>query len=394
MTHGYLATVLDLSLPVGAGQRAAQTLGRGVTAALKILEEAPRLRLEVALAGAVTLALLRWGEERSLQLLAERAAAGQVTFLTTACFGAFLPLVPGREAARQLDLCERVNRDALGEAVYRPEGLFPPQLGYSRTVAELARRRGYGQVLADGLAWQGGAPLPRERHFTLRDKPGLHVFFVDRALSEALAQGAPRMAEIRRRVAPRAAGGAVVRLPASALIDDSAALRFLGALAVSDTVLPASLEDLLALFSEREQVEPLASALGTDPVELASGVQFAKWSAPGNELHALLWRLAQIASGEAARLEEAGTEEAPPGLAALRARLDESLDCSAWLFASGKPELDLARVYEGGRRLLEAVRAGGADVRPSALAQAEHAWARLERRVAEIALEPAGAHAP
>ena len=391
MNHAYLATVLDLSLPLGAGQRAAQALGHGVSAALRILEESPHLRLEVALAGAVTLALLRWGEERSLQLLAERAAAGQVSFLNTACFGAFLPLIPEREASRQLDLCERVNRDALGQGVYRPEGLFPPQLGYSRSVAELSFRRGYGRVLADGLSWHGGAPLPRARHFTLRDKPELDVFFVDRALSEAIAQGPP-MAEIRHRVAPRVPGGAVVRLPSHALLDDGVALRFLEALAASDAVLPASLEDLLALFPEREPVEPLASALGTDPVELASGVQFAKWSAPGNELHALLWRLAQIAAGEAARLEETGAEEAPPGLTSLRARLDESLDCSAWRFASGKP--DLARVGEGGRRLLETILAGGADVRPSALAQAEHTWARLERRLAEVALEPAGAHTP
>jgi len=387
-----LATVLDLSLPIGDGQAPARLVGSGVVAAMRALEARPRLRMEVALCGAVTLSLLRWGEERCLQMLAERAAAGQVSFLTTASFGAFLPLVPEAEASRQLDLCERVNLDALGEVVYRAEGLFPPQLGYSRSVAELALRRGLPRVLADSLAWHGGAPLPRARHFTLRDRPGMHVFFVDRGLSEGIARGALCMKEVHHSVAPRASGYAVVRLPPRSL--ERTGPAFLAALAASPSVLPASLDDVLALFPEVEPVEPLASALGTDPAELASGVQFAKWSAPGNELQALLWRLAQIASAEAARLEEGSSGSATLGLAALRARLDESLDCAAWRFASGKPELDLGRVREGAQRLLCAVRAGGAQVRRSALAQAELAYERLERRCAEAALERESSPAP
>ncbi len=96
----------------------------------------------------------------------------------------------------------------------------------------------------------------------------------------------------------------------------------------------------------------------------------------------------KIASEEAARLEGLSATAA---FAALRGRLDESLDCAAWRFASGKPELDLARAEGGGRQLLEAVRAGGAEVSPSARAQAEQAFARLAQRCAEIARERSSA---
>jgi hypothetical protein len=390
MRHAYLATVLDLSLPIGGERAAAAGLGAGILAALGQLEAAPRLRMEVALSGAVSQALLRWGEERPLQKLAERAVAGQVSFLSTACYGAFLPLVPWREAARQLELSERINREVLGEVVYRTEGLFPPQLGYSRSIAELALSRGATRVLADGLAWHGGAPLPRARHFTLRERPQMRVFFVDRRLSDEIALGIERLDHFRGWIArhlSRAPGYAVVRLPSRSL--SKAALQYLAALASTEAVVPASLEDTLALFPEVEPVEPLPSALGTDPSELASGIQFAKWSAPGNELHALLWKLAQITAAEAARLEDEG--DAGPSYAAMRAQLDESLDCAAWRFASGKPELDLARVQEGGWRLLQAVRAGGAEVDPSARTQAEQAYARLEQRCAEAAHERSGA---
>lgn len=389
MSHAYLATVLDLSLPIGGDHASANALGGGLQAAMGQLEAAPRLRAEVALSGAVSRALLRWGEERPLQLLAERAAAGQVSFLATACYGAFLPLVPEREASRQLDLSEEINREVLGAAVYRTGGVFPPQLGYSRSIAELALRRGAPWVMADALGWHGGAPLPRARHFALRDRPQMRVFFVDRALSDELAQGAPRRGDFRswiRRHLPRSPSYAVVRLPSRSLSKE--APPYLAALATCDAVRPASLQEALALFPEVEPVEPLPSALGTEPSELASGVQFAKWSAPGNELQALLWKLAQIASEEAARLEGLSATAA---FAALRGRLDESLDCAAWRFASGKPELDLARAEGGGRQLLEAVRAGGAEVSPSARAQAEQAFARLAQRCAEIARERSSA---
>lgn len=380
MKRAYIAPVVDLSLPLDDGEKAARALGDGLRALLAILEREPAQRVEVALAGAVTQALLRWGQERALQVLAERASAGQVSFLATACWGAFLPLVPAREAARQLDLNERVNRDALGEWVYRADGLFPPQLGYSRSVAELAFARGLPQILADALAWRGGAQVPRDRHFALQGHAGFHVFFVDRALSQALDAGRLDPETIHRIVAPRRSGYAVVRIPGRTLAPGSGPLRLLAALYGRTPTVAALLEEILALFPEVETVEPIACALGTEPGELASGVQFAKWSAPGNELQALLWRLAQIASDEAFRLdgEEAG--------GAIRAVLDESLDCSAWRFASGKPELDPRRTAAGGLTLISALRAGGGRVLPERREEAEEIHERL-RRLCDLRVE-------
>lgn len=378
MKRAFAVLVLDLSLPptgdsgTGAAAASSRQVGAGLTAALRLLEADPALRLEVALAGGVVQKLLRWGEERALQLLAERASAGQVAFLSTAAWGAFLPLVPEREAQRQLDLSDAIGREALGDWVYRPEGLFPPQLGYSRSVADLAAKRGLSRVLADALALSGGGRLPRDRHFTLRGRPGFHVFFADRALSLALERGRLSGPEdLHRAIAPHRSGYAVLRVPARTLSVGAPPLRLLAAFSPRSGAAPAGLREILALFPEVEEVEPIACALGTDPGELASGVQFAKWSAPGNELHALLWRLAQLASEETERL--AGVPEGGP----MRARLDESLDCASWRFASGKPELDLARVARGAASLLGAIRVGGARVRPELLARAEEVAARL-----------------
>jgi len=373
--RAYVTPVLDLSLPLGEEEIAG--VSSGLRALLSLLEERPFLRVEVALSGAVTMALLRHGEERALQMLAERSGAGQVAFLSTACFGAFLPLLPSGEAWRQLELNESVNREALGDFVYRPEGLFPPQLGYSRSIAELGVKRGLKRIVVDDLAYRGRRrPLPKNRHFVLAGAENLVVFFLDRALSESLASRPLDPAALRREIDGRLAASAVLRIPARALCDGSPPMKTLAALEPRSPVVPSSLSELLALFPEQEVIEPLPCALGTEPAELGSGVPFAKWSSPANELHALLWRLVELAAAEAARLDASSPG---PGWR-LRARLDASLDCAAWRFASGRPALDLRRVREGGARLLDAVVAARPAVRERTLAEARELFARLTQR--------------
>ena len=381
MREACLTTVLDLSLPLDDDAGVVARLSAGLCSCLELLRVHPRLKLELALAGGVTSALLRFGHERALQLVAERASAGQISFLSTASHGGFLPLLPPGESFRQLELTHQQNNGALGDFVYRPEGLFPPQLGYSRRIAELAKRRGMRRIVLDDLAYHGGSvQLPRERHFNLRGEQRLALFFIDRRLSEAVAGGHGASAEaIRAAIPSRKPGYVVVRVPARALHSGGPAEQLLTSVAHADHLLPALLEDLLAFFGDLEEVEPFACALGTDPGELASGVPYPRWSAPGNELQAILWRLAQLASAEAARATLARGDDAQ-ALGRLRLCLDEALDCSAWRYAAGRPERDPERVVEGGRRLLEALRAGRPAVSTAALSEGEELFAHLEQR--------------
>lgn len=404
MSHVYLNLILDLSLPVEEDPATIRRLSHGLTEALKILSADPRQRVEVALCGAITQALLRQGEDRPLQMLAETASRGQATFLSTAAFGAFLPLVPRIEAQRQLAINDRINRDGLGDTVYRPEGVFPPQLGYSRTIAEIAMAPGRTRrLIVDGLAYHGGHELPRNRTFRLSGQPRLSVFFCDRAASEAIDHGRIRDARELEQFVRRPPGYVIARIPGRLLLDGGPGLRLLASLSSQTQVRPASLVDLLGLFPEFEDVEPLACALGTDPTELAAGVPYAKWFAPGNELHAILWRLVQLVSEQASRATPsrnplspeyllprasrrlALAEPSPPALKLLRLRLDSALHSAAWRFASGKPEFDPDKVREGGLRLLEALRAGGDEVESEIRDEAEALYQRLDQRCTELA---------
>src|SRR5690606_6505025 len=106
--------------------------------------------------------LLRHGQAGILQELAAGVERGQVELAGGTLSHALLPRLPRREVERQLRLGHERMREAMGRS-WRPQGLLPPALAWSRQVAEVAADRGLHWVLADELALGrlGGAPTKR-----------------------------------------------------------------------------------------------------------------------------------------------------------------------------------------------------------------------------------------
>lgn len=366
MRHVLLAPVLDWSTPLARGAIEVHRCADGLSAVVAILARHPGLRATVAIASSVTRALLRHGAAEPLRLLGERAGDGQVAFLSTAAHGAFLPLLPIREAVRQLELNDAQNLEALGDFVFRPVGLFPPQLGYGPGLAGLAAMRGLRHLVLDELAYSGGErPLPHDRHFQVASSP-VQPVFLDGKLSVRIESGLVVHAARLLDTLHERRGHVAVRIPGRTLGPSGPGLALLLSAAHHRRILPALLDDVCAAFPEVEAVEPVACALGTEVKDLAEGVPYPRFGHPGNAWHSRLWRLVEIAAREAERLSRT-----PGGTDGLRPCLDEALDSAAWSAGSGRPGKDLDRVREGARLLVAALRAGGRLVRHEALEDAE-----------------------
>jgi hypothetical protein len=378
MRHLLLAPVLDWSMPLAHEGLQIHRCADGLAAVVTVLARHPGLRITVAIAGSVTRALLRYGASEPLRLLSERASDGQVAFLSTAAHGAFLPLLPIGERARQLQLNDAQNVASLGDFVFRPVGLFPPHLGYGPGLVGLAATRGLRFLVLDELAYSGGErPLPRDRHFRVASSP-VQPIFLDRQLSARIAGGlVVHAAQILDAFHGRR-GHVAVRIPGRTLGPSGPGLALLLSAANHRRILPALLDDVCAAFPEVEAVEPVACALGTERKDLADGVPSPRFGHPGNVWHSLMWRLVTIAAREAERL----SREASNGSGGLRACLDEALDSAAWSAGAGRPELDfdLERVREGARLLVGALRAGQGSVRREALEDAEAILEGLSER--------------
>src|SRR5262249_50210171 len=134
----------------------------------------------------------RYGHRDVVRGLAELAEAGTIELTGSAMFHPILPLLPRREMRRQIQLNEHACRRYLGEA-FRPQGVFPPEMCYSRDVALIVRDLGYRWILVDEVArgtdlGSSSASLER-RCYALEGLGEFYAFLKERPLSAKLTYG-------------------------------------------------------------------------------------------------------------------------------------------------------------------------------------------------------------
>jgi len=106
--------------------------------------------------------------------------------------------------------------------------------------------------------------------------------------------------------------------------------------------------ELLHLFPGGQEVEPLASSWSTSADEIGAGDPFPLWRSPGNEVHALQWRLVEVVvalTATASRLAENDESRRYAELAEMA--LQPALQSCQFWWASRRPMWDPTLVYRG-----------------------------------------------
>lgn len=366
----WLAVVLELYAPPEdpEGKAVVEAARACFRPLLALLARYRNASVTLALDPGLARMLLRHGQAGILQEVAAATERGQVELAGGARNHALLPRLPRREVERQIRLGHEEMVQAMGRS-WRPQGLMPPALAWSRHVGEVAADRGLRWVLADELALGRLGDAPRRRVATLRGRPDVLLFFRDRAVSRCLSRGENLGLD-------RGDGYRVAVVPGIAFCAGSASLAGMERLLAGDGPMLTTLSTLASAFPDREAVEPLPSSWRTTVEELAAGLPFAAWSAPDNEIHALLWRLVALGLAEAQRLAaEDGTSAA---FTRMRTLLDEGLHTAPFRFASGRPWWQPEAVRRAARRLGDALEASGEIVCAATREEAALLLARID----------------
>jgi predicted glycosyl hydrolase (DUF1957 family) len=345
---------------------------------VEMLKAHPHGRITLNINACLTELLDKCGHGDVIEGLKALAERGQIEFTGSVKYHPILPLIPRAEMERQIRLNEETNRHYFGK-IYQPAGFFPPEMCYSKAVAEVVQRLGYRWIIVDEIAYSGrlGA-APTERCFTVSGLDSFGVFFKERRVSAGITYGScPNLEAFRRFLAegPPIDGYLLSGTDGEVYGHHRPGQERLLEEAFDDTqITTVTVSELFDLFVDIEEVEPLDSSWSTWEDEMAEGIPYPQWRDPSNPIHELQWDLARLA------LKALGASESDsPAHLIARQHLDEGLHSCQWWWASCRPWWDTGMVDRGAALLVEAVKTLEGTVDPAVIAEAEALQERIHR---------------
>jgi len=146
-----------------------------------MLEEHDNVKICLNISGILIELLREFDLDDTIEQVQNLVADQKLEILGTAKFHPILPLIPEKEAQRQILLNEDVNRKEFNN--WEKNGFFPPELSISSKVAKFIRQSGYEWVIMSGLA----CPLEWPYEYIYSSPNGLKLFFRDDILSNKVA---------------------------------------------------------------------------------------------------------------------------------------------------------------------------------------------------------------
>lgn len=290
-----------------------------------------------------------------LRLLAER---GQIEFTASAKYHPFLPLIPEHEIRRQIELNTETNRRFFGD-VYQPHGFFPPEMGYSRKVADVVRSMGFEWMIIDELAFSGKLhDMMWDTTYQLAGAENFTIFFRERDTSFRILS-----AEVGVSIF---SAGMLKKLLGPRLQSDEYLLTAMDGETFGhhrpglDALLfelyhvpelqPLTLSEVRQHIQKHATVEPLSSSWALMRKDLEQRTPFSRWNDETNIIHQMQWELTNLAIASVAKV---ATDD--PAYGQLRTDLDRAVHSDQYWWASASPWWSIEMIEAGAKELKDVV---------------------------------------
>ena len=350
---------------------------------IALLGEFERGRATVNINGSLTEMLMNCGHEDVVAGLRRLAEQGRIELLGSAMYHPILPLIPGPEIVRQIDLNHATNRRAFGD-VYAPRGFFPPELAYGANILEHVASTGHHWILTSGIACATEWPVNVVHR--IEGRPELSVLFRDDIVSNRISfkdiDGFGFIDHLRSSTRDGTSTYVVTAMDAETFghhVRDWERLFLAHVYAQFDNepapVAPdvkqsvslasqhrhilevraprgrelrvVTASELVDLFPAGAATAPRASSWSTSGDDLASGVPYPLWNDPRNAVHTLLWRHLHICVELVALATRTTSPDARRYADISRGLLDQALHSCQFWWASRRPMWDLNMIERG-----------------------------------------------
>ncbi len=296
----------------------------------------------------------KYGYQDLIDGLATAGREGKIEFTACAKYHALLPLLSPEETLRQITINDETNRHYLGDA-YQPKGIFLPEMAYSPELAPTLEAAGLEWVLMDEIAYNGQVDaIDYTKRYTIKGTK-LGVFFRERRVSNMIMAAAVRdVAQLKTALRAEIASDRYILtgMDGETFGHHRPGLEKLLFQTFDDADLNlVHISDLIKLYPEAVECEPVGSTWASSPQDIAQGIQFISWNDPTNPIHALQWELRDLVITRFYELPQDDAE-----YPRLRQSLDSALASDQFFWASAKPWWSFEQIEEGAKSLLDILR--------------------------------------
>lgn len=323
---------------------------------IDVLKKNPNYKITLNITACLTEYLNQVGFTKLIDELKTLIKKKQIELTGSAAFHPLMPLIPLKEAKRQIQVNYEINKRYFGK-LYQPRGFYLPEMAYAPQIAKAIKQAGYEWIVLDEISFDGkinGLHIDYQQKY--KDKQsGLEVVFRQRKFSKTFVPGTieqllqqPHPPEI----VVTATDG---ELYGHKYVDyDQTHYKILR----NKQLTTLTVSEFLSSLTNKKNIKPIPASWESTPQELKKNIPYSLWGHPKNKIHAKLWQLADFAL----KLNYRHLKD--PNHFASRLHLERGLaSCTFW-WASGKdfkmfnpPAWNPTEVEKGALELLRSIRA-------------------------------------
>ncbi|RJQ30607.1 hypothetical protein C4572_04060 [Candidatus Parcubacteria bacterium] len=308
-----------------------------------------RAKITLNISGVLCDLLEKNGCSDVLESIKNLIDAGKLEITGSAKYHAFLPLLPESEIERQIVLNEETLDKYFGKN-WKKGGFFPPEMAYSKKVAEVAKRLGYKWMIVDEMAFPPGKKIEKDVIYEIKGIKDFHVFFRERNLTFKILSGSrvSSLPAIMKFLEKRIGNSeySVTAMDGETFGHHRPGLEnLMFDLLREESIKPATITELLDIFPKKEIIEPRPSTWAAVPRDFEVGEPYFRWKSSGNQIQQWQWELLELAAEIVSRNEDED----------IRGRLDRALHSDQFWWSSARPWWSLEWIERGAYDLKEII---------------------------------------
>ncbi len=309
-------------------------------------------RLTINISGSLLVLLDRYGYLDIIETIKELHSRGIIELTATACYHAFLPLLPKTEIIRQIDTNAEIVCKYIGNSV-KFAGFFPPEMGINIYLMDILDDMGFKYVLVDEIACEKTIDTTEASYIYKYRNKSMNIFFRQRKPSNIIMSGIERQGTMISNLVHEygdigylvtAMDGETFGHHRTGLVEpfldvfDDNGIEF------------NTFADILSLNLPVQQASIRDSTWASSEDDISKYTQFISWKDPSNFLHTWQWEFVNLV------LKLIHTvDDKDPNYPSLRVMADKALASDQFFWACAKPWWSVEMIEAGAYMCLEVI---------------------------------------